>query len=477
MARILLVALVFVTLAAPLAAQHPPAAPPRMDLAGLAEEATEWLAGLLRIDTSNPPGNELAAARYLAGILEREGIEHEVIESHPGRGFVVARLRAGAFPDPARALLLVGHLDVVGVEREKWTADPFGGEIRDGYLWGRGALDDKGMVVANLAVLVALKRSGTPLGRDLIYLAVGDEEAGGRNGIEYVITRHWDKIAAGFAINEGGRVVRRDGRVLYVGVQTSEKIPVNVEVIARGRSGHGSVPHRDNPVVHLAAAIAKIGAWEAPPQLLSVTRRYFEGLERVEEPDTARSMRALLQPGRFELAARRLSDANPVWSAMLRTTVAPTILRGGFRNNVIPSEARATLNIRMLPGESLPSVLDQLRQLVDDPTIEFQANQPTRPPGPPSSLDSELYQTIERVGGAFFEGAAVLPMLSPGATDSAQLRARSVQAYGLLPFPLSEEDVRRMHADNERIPLDAFRTGVEFLYRLAREFVRSGPGN
>jgi acetylornithine deacetylase/succinyl-diaminopimelate desuccinylase-like protein len=475
MARILLVALVFVTLAAPLAAQHPPAAPPRLDPAGLAEEATEWLAGLLRIDTSNPPGNELAAARYLAGILEREGIEHEVIESHPGRGFVVARLRAGAFPDPARALLLVGHLDVVGVEREKWTVDPFGGELRDGYLWGRGALDDKGMVVANLAVLVALKRSGTPLGRDVIYLAVGDEEAGGRNGIEYVITRHWDKIAAGFAINEGGRVVRRDGRVLYVGVQTSEKIPVNVEVIARGRSGHGSVPHRDNPIVHLAAAIAKLGAWEAPPQLLSVTRRYFEGLERVEEPDTARSMRALLQPGRFELAARRLSEANPVWGAMLRTTVAPTILRAGFRNNVIPSEARATLNIRLLPGESLPSVLDQLRQLVDDPAIEFQAGQPTRPPGPPSSLDSELYRTIERVGSAFFDGAAVLPMLSTGATDSAQLRARSVQAYGLLPFPLSEEDVRRMHADDERIPLDSFRTGIEFLYRLVQEFVRSGP--
>lgn len=477
MARILLVVLVFVSLATTLAVQHPPAAPPRVDLAGLAEEATEWLAGLLRIDTTNPPGNELAAARYLAGILEREGIEHEVIESHPGRGFVVARLRAGAFPDPARALLLVGHLDVVGVEREKWTADPFGGEIRDGYLWGRGALDDKGMVVANLAALVALKRSGAPLGRDVIYLAVGDEEAGGRDGIEYVITRHWDKIAAGFAINEGGRVVRRDGRVLYVGVQTSEKIPVNVEVIARGRSGHGSVPHRDNPVVHLAAAIAKIGAWEAPPQLLSVTRRYFEGLERVEEPDTARSMRALLQPGRFELAARRLSEANPVWGAMLRTTVAPTILRGGFRNNVIPSEARAVLNIRMLPGESLPTVLDQLRQLVDDPAIEFQAGQPTRPPGPPSSLDSELYQTIERVSGAFFEGVAVLPMLSTGATDSAQLRARSVQAYGVLPFPLREEDVRRMHAEDERIPLDSFRTGVEFLYRLVREFVRSGQGN
>lgn len=472
-----LAALVGCLVAMPLAAQHPPAAPPRLDLAALAEEATEWLAGLIRIDTTNPPGNELAAAKFLAEILEREGIEHEVVQTHPGRGFVVARLRAGAIANPSRALLLLGHTDVVGVERERWSVDPFGAVIRDGYLWGRGALDDKGMVVANLAVLVALKRAAIPLGRDVIYLAVGDEEAGGRNGIEHVIHHHWDKIAAGFALNEGGRVMKRDGRVLYVGVQTSEKIPINVELIARGRSGHASTPHPDNPVLRLARAVARIGEWESPPQLLSVTRRYFEAMQSVEDPETARTMRALLHPGRFEIAARRLSEANPVWGAMLRNTIAPTIVRGGFRNNVIPSEARATLNIRMLPGESVPTLLEELRKVVDDPAIEFQPGQPTRPPGPPSSLDSELYRTIERVGGEFFGGAVVLPMLSTGATDSAQLRARNVQAYGVLPFPLTEEEASRMHADDERISLESFRKGVEFLYRLVREFVRASEGN
>jgi acetylornithine deacetylase/succinyl-diaminopimelate desuccinylase-like protein len=473
MYRILLTMLLLAGLAAPLPAQQPPAQPPRPDLAGLAEEAIEWLAGLIRIDTTNPPGNEMEAARFLAAILEREGIEHEVVEISPGRGFVVARLRAGAFPDPARALLLLGHTDVVGVERERWSVDPFGGIIRDGYLWGRGALDDKGMVVANLAVVVALKRSGVPLARDVIYLAVGDEEAGGRNGIDQVITHHWEKIAAGYALNEGGRVVRRDGRVLYVGVQTSEKIPVNVELVARGTSGHGSVPHDDNAVVRLAAAVAKIGKWESPPQLLSTTRRYFERMERVEEPEAARSMRALFNPGRFDLAARRLSQLDPAWGAMLRNTVAPTILRGGFRNNVIPSEARATLNIRMLPGESVQDLISELEKLVDDPAVRFEVGQPTRPPAPPSSLESELYRAIERAGSQFFAGAEVLPMLSTGATDSAQLRARNVQAYGVTPFPLAEEDIRRMHADDERIPLESFRTGVEFLYRLVSEFARA----
>ena len=447
--------------------------PPRLDVAKLSDEATGWLTGLLRIDSTNPPGNEFAAARYLAEILQKEGIPAEVIESAPGRGIVIARLRSGPIADPSRALLLLGHTDVVGVQREKWSVDPFGGISRDGYLYGRGAIDDKGMTVACMAVVIALKRAGVRLDRDVIFLAEGDEEQGGEFGIEFAIKNHWEKIAAGFAINEGGRVHVRDGKVQYVGVQSSEKIPVNVTVIATGTSGHGSVPQSDNPVVHLAAAIAKIGAYQAPPKPNTITRRYFEQLARIEDPELAKWMRALETPERMESAARRLSEASPVWSSMLRNSIAPTMIRAGIRSNVVPSDARATLNIRMLPGESVEALVADLRKLVNDPQIRFEIEPASRQPSPPSTLDSELYQTIERVTAAVFPGAVVTPFMSSGATDSAQLRLRQVQAYGILPFPLTEEDTRRMHADDERIPLESFRKGIEYLYRVVEEFARA----
>ena len=443
------------------------------DLAKLSDDATAWLTGLLRIDTTNPPGNELAAARYIADILQKEGITAEVIESAPGRGIVIARLRSGPIADPSKALLLLGHIDVVGVQREKWSVDPFGGVIRNGYLYGRGAIDDKGMTVACLATLIGLKRAGVRLERDVIFLAEGDEEQGGEFGIEFAIKNHWEKIAAAYAINEGGRVNLKDGKVQYVGVQASEKIPVNVNVIATGPSGHGSVPRSDNPVVHLAAAVARIGAFQTPPKPNTITRRYFEQLARVEDPELAKWMRALETPERMESAARRLSESSPMWSSMLRNSIAPTILRAGIRSNVVPSQAQATLNIRLLPGESIDTLVADLKKLVNDPQIRFEVEPASRQPAPPSSLDSDLFQTIERVSPAVFQGAIVLPFMSTGATDSAQLRLRQVQAYGLFPFPLTEEDSNRMHADDERIPLDSFRKGIEYLYRVVEEFARA----
>ncbi len=451
----------------PARAQQPAPIP---GLGQVSEEAVQWLAGLLRINTTNPPGNELAAAKYLAEILEKEGIPAEVIESAPGRGIVVARLRSSVVPDPSRALLLLGHMDVVGVQKEKWSVDPFGGVIKDNYLYGRGAIDDKGMVIANLAVMVALKRAGARLDRDVIFLAEGDEEQGGDYGIDFAISKHWDKIAAGFAINEGGRVMVKGGKVQYVGIQASEKIPVDVEVIATGPSGHGSQPRKDNPVVHLAAAVAKIGTYQAPAKPNTITRRYFEQLAKIEDEETSKWMRALEQPERAEHAARVLSDASPMWSSMLRDSIAPTILRAGIRSNVVPSEARATLNIRLLPGESIKDLVAELQKLVNDPQVRFEVAQASRQPAPPSSIEGDLYKSIERAGPQAFPGAIVLPFLSTGATDSAQLRLHNVQSYGLLPFPLTEEDDRRMHADDERIPLDAFRKGIDFLCRVVMDF-------
>ena len=445
-----------------------------IDFDKLSAEAAGWLSGLLAINTTNPPGNELAAAKFIAAILEKEGIAAEVIESAPGRGILIARLRAGSLPDPGRALLLVAHMDVVGVDRSKWTEEPFGGALKDGAIWGRGAIDDKGLLVANLATIIALKRAGVPLGRDVIFLATSDEEEGGEAGIEFAVRNHWDKIAAGFAINEGGRMFVKDGKVVYVGVQASEKVPVNIEIIATGPAGHASIPRKDNAVVHLTAAVAKIGAYEAPVQLNSVTRRTFEKLADLETPETSKWIHALLeQPERADHAAKILSDANPVWSAMLRNTVVPTMLRGGVRANVIPSEARATANIRLLPGEQGAAVIAELNKLVADPQVRIEAAASLRRAAPPSAMDTEFYRVVEEVTPQFFSGAVVVPQMSTWATDSATLRLRQVQAYGITPFPLTEEEIARMHSDNERLPVAAFRKGVEYTYKIVEAFVKA----
>jgi len=441
------------------------------NLGTLPQEAIAWLEGLIRINTTNPPGNELAAANYIAGILEKEGIPHEVIEVSPGRGIVVARLSASVMPDASRSLLLLAHLDVVGVTREKWTVDPFAAITQNGYLYGRGVIDDKGMVIANLATIVALKRNSVPLDRDVIFLADDDEEQGGDASIKTVIAKHWDKIAAGFAINEEGRVIVKNGKPIYVGIQTSEKVAVNVTVISTGTSGHGSQPRPDNAVVHLSQAVAKIGEYEPPVKFIPETERYFEQLAKVEDEDTAKWIRALEQPSRQSLAVKRISELSPIWNSMMRDTIAPTMLQAGVRPNVIPSEARANLNVRLLPGDSINDVLADLKKLVNDPQVRFEIAPNAGTPSPPSSLESPLYQSIQRASEQEFPGIVTMPYMSTGATDSAQLRLHNVQAYGLLPFPLTEEDVLRMHADDERIPLDSFRKGVEFLYRIVNDFV------
>jgi acetylornithine deacetylase/succinyl-diaminopimelate desuccinylase-like protein len=449
-----------------------PVPPPLVgDTSGLAREAQDWLVELVKTNTTNPPGNEQAAAMYLAGILTREGITPEILDVAPGRSALVARLQSSAVADPSKALLLVAHMDVVGVDRSKWSVDPFGGVIKDGYLYGRGSNDDKGMLAANLAAFIALKRSNVHLNRDVIFLATTDEEQFGDASLKTLIAKYWDKFAAGYAINEGGKVVAgKDGKVEHVAVQADEKVPLNVTVIAKGTAGHASIPTKDNPVVHLAAAVAKIGAYSAPVHLTSITRRYFEGLAPVENEEIGKWMRVVDAPDRGEHAQRVLSDANPLWNSMMRDSIAPTILQAGVRVNVIPSEARANLNIRLLPGDSASALLNELTKLVNDPLVSFEMQADAGLAAPNSSIETEFYATITKVCAREFGGAPVLPFMSTGATDSAQLRLHSVQAYGLRPFPLTEEDDRRMHGDDERLPLAAFAKGVDLMTRIVAEF-------
>jgi acetylornithine deacetylase/succinyl-diaminopimelate desuccinylase-like protein len=256
-------------------------------------------------------------------------------------------------------------------------------------------------------------------------------------------------------------------------VQASEKVSVSVDVIATGVSGHASLPRKDNPVAHLAAAITKIAAYETPVQLNSVTRGYFQGLAQVEDEETAKWMRSLETSDRGEHAARYLSNENLLWNAMMRDTISPTMLQAGIRPNVIPSEARGVINVRLLPGNMATALLAKLTQVVNDPQIRFEIQPGAGEAAPSSSLTTDLYDEITRATKQQFPGAVAIPFMSPGATDSYPLRMRSVQAYGLMPFPLTENDFLRMHADDERIPLESFRKGVDFLYTIVNDFAVS----
>jgi len=452
------------------AGNSPVSASPSGDTSAIAKEAHGWLADLIKINTSNPPGNEQIAAMYVTGILAKEGIKAEILDMAPGRSAVVARLRSSAVAQPARALLLVAHLDTVPVEKARWSVDPFGAVVKDGYLYGRGAIDDKGMVAANLAVFISLKRSMARLNRDVIFLATDDEEAGGDASIRMLIAKHWEKIAAGFAINEGGNVFLKNGKVQYAGVQADEKVAYNIAVVARGPSGHASQPTKDNAVVHLAAALAKIGGYAAPVHFTSIVRRYFEGLAPLEDDEIGKWIRSMETPDRGEHAQRVISDASPLWNAMLRDTIAPTMLTAGVANNVIPAEARANLNVRLLPGDTIDRVLNDLTKLVNDPLVKLELQPNSGLAAPSSSLESEFYAVITKVVSQEFGGAPALPFQSTWLTDSAQLRLHQVQAYGLVPFPLSQDDLKRMHGNDERIPLGAFDKGVEVLAKIVTEF-------
>jgi acetylornithine deacetylase/succinyl-diaminopimelate desuccinylase-like protein len=436
----------------------------------LADEAQGWLADLVRINTVNPPGNEAAVAKYLSAIFQKEGISNETIEIAPGRSIVIARLQSGPLPDPANALLLVAHQDTVGVDPKKWTVDPFGAVIRDGYLYGRGSIDDKAMLAANLATIVGLKRSKARLARDVIFLATDDEEQQGPASIKVVIEKYWDKIACAYSLNEGGRVMVKDGKVQYVGIQASEKVQYNVIVTATGTSGHASMPRPDNAVVHLAAAIAKLGTYQVPAQPNTITLGYFEQLAKIEDDEVAKWMRALEQPERADLAVKHLTEDSPMWGSMLRDTISPTMLQAGVRVNVIPSEATANLNVRMLPGHSIEELIAQFGKIVNDPQIRFQLGPDPGENAPPSDLTTPLYKDIERLTPQEFPGAIALPLLGTGATDSASLRLHKVQAYGLEPFPLTEADNQRIHGDDERIPVESFHKGVAFLYHVVGDF-------
>ena len=434
-------------------------------------EAVQMLAGLIKIDTSNPPGNETRAAEYIKSILDREGIASQIYELEPGRGNLVARLKGSG---KKRPLLLMGHLDVVGVERARWTVDPFAALIKDGYIYGRGASDDKGMTAVCLEVFLLLHRLKVPLDRDVILLAEAGEEGTTRAGIDFMVSQHWPEIECEFALNEGGLMYDKNGSVQYVGVSTTEKVPRGIRLVAKGTSGHGSMPRLDNAITHLAAAVAKVGSFQMPMRLNETTRTFFQRLATISPPDEAKLYLSLVNDQDSAAAQEKLRATNIGYNSMLRTSLVPTIIKGWFRSNVIPGDAEATIDVRALPDENMAGMVATLQKLINDPAVEIiPPPQRGRPAAPPSGLSTEMFLALERAQKTMFPKAVTLPMMLTGATDSAQLRAKGVHAYGLGSV-VTDEERARIHGNDERLSIAGIGKFVEFVYRAVTDVAAAG---
>ena len=421
-------------------------------------EAVHFLADLIKIDTQDPPGDESKVAHYIEGVLKSAGIESEILEPEPGRASIVARIKGNG---KKRPLLIMGHEDVVPVDRAHWTVDPFAATERDGLLYGRGASDDKGMVAANLEVVLLLKRLNVPLDRDVIFLSEASEEMSSPAGMATIVDRYWERIDCEFALNEGGGSLLENGRVKYFGVATAEKLPRGARLEAIGSSGHGSVPRVDNAVVHLAAAVAKAGTWDTPARLNETTRAFFERLATISPPEEAAWYRNVLD----NKVQEELKRKKPQYYSMVRTSVVPTILKAGYKSNVIPPTAEATLDIRALPDEDLPKFREMLSEIINDPQVKVIAEDTnlSMPPAPPSKLGTEMFAALERAQKAVSPEAITLPIMTTGATDSSFLRARGVQAYGI-GIPKTEEENRGIHGNDERIEINQLGVFVRYLF-------------
>jgi len=434
-----------------------------VDWEAAGEESINYLVDLVRIDTSNPPGNETQAANYIKDVLAREGIDSEMYALEPERANLVARIKGNGSKRP---ILIMAHTDVVGVQADRWTEDPFGGSRNDGWIYGRGTLDDKDNVTAGLMVMLMLKRYGVDLDRDIIFLAESGEEGTPRVGINFMVENHFDVIDAEYCLAEGGGGVLEDNGVKVVEIQTTEKMPRRATLVARGSAGHGSRPRLDNAVTHLANAVAKAGAWKTEMRINDTTRAYFDRLATISEPDDAWRYRNIENPDETDAIQQHFLETFPYHYSILRTSVVPTVMDAGFRKNVIPSEATAILDIRMLPDEDVDAFYGKLADLIDDPQVTVVPEPIYRPEADPSPIDNDMFQSLETVANRLFPEATVLPTMSTGATDMAQTRSMGVPSYGIGAIRSIEERNSGFgaHGDNERVSEEAMKQLLQFLW-------------
>ena len=444
------------------------------------------LADVIRINTSNPPGNEAKLAAFLKTKFEPLGLQIDIIPTpNPAKAHFIARLKGDGSKKP---ILLAAHADVVGVEREKWSVDPFAGVMQDGYILGRGAIDFKGGLAVFAQAVMMLAKNKVPLARDVIFLSEADEE-GGQYNTTWLAKDHFDKIDCEFSLNEGGWIIKNpDGTVRYVSISTADKSSISLLLTARGTSTHSSMPRPDNAIFTLVKAMSKIADYDTQPKLIDSTKEFFETLAKTSQPPMSNYFLDLVKgtdPEKVRVAAQEISK-DPLLHAIMRTTIAPVFLNAGFRGNVIPGSAEATLNFRIIPGTNVEELISEIKAVVNDPRVDVtnagQRGMPAdtdpaayaayiRAAGKtkPSTKDSDLFRALVKQSNAVFPGVPVTTYLFQAGTDAAAWRSRGIPVYGIYPYPISAEDLTRMHGNDERVSMESLRQGTELIYKALVE--------
>ncbi|MGB8673051.1 MAG: M20/M25/M40 family metallo-hydrolase [Candidatus Acidiferrales bacterium] len=438
----------------------------------------DLLIELIRVNTSNPPGDNRELAELLAKKFRALGAEVEIVPTpEAGRVHFIARIKGDGSKAP---VLLAAHADVVGVERDKWTVDPFAGQVKDGYIYGRGAMDFKGGIAVFAEAVMELLKNHVPLHRDVIFLSEADEESG-PYGTSWLAESHWDLMNCEFALNEGGWIVENaKGEVQYVSISTGDKVSIPLIVTANGTSTHSSMPRPDSAIFILSKAMARLADYETPVELTPSTREFFETLAKTSEPPLSKYFDDLVNstdPQVIQEASREISK-NALLHAIMRNTFAPVFLKAGFRGNVIPGTAEATLNLRVIPGADLQKFIAEIREVIDDPRVDVSLPSGDNPEAArvkklveeaatlkSSSTNTDLYRALEAGAQSVWPGKPVTPYLFQAGTDAIAWRSRGVPVYGIYPYPMTAEDLTRMHGNDERVPIESLEQGTEMIYK------------
>jgi acetylornithine deacetylase/succinyl-diaminopimelate desuccinylase-like protein len=431
----------------------------------LDQEALSVLTEYLRIDTTNPPGSEIKAAEFFKRIFDREGIEARIFESAPGRGNIYARLKGDG---SKKAVVLLNHMDVVPAYRQLWSVDPFEGVVKDGYLWGRGALDMKGMGIVELMAMLALKRQGTPLKADIIFLGVADEEAGGATGAGFMVKEHFELLkGAGTVLNEGGHIfVSPSGKVLHYDVGSAEKRPFWLKLTVVGNPGHASVPRPDSAVTRLIEALHRIASYQTPLKAEPLVQKFYADTADLDPNPDSREQLKDLNKSLSDPAFAAEFTKNPRANARVRNTISITMLEASNKVNVIPAVASAQLDVRLLPSEDSQTFLRDLRAVIADdsvqiePTLSFVASS--------SPTDGEFFDALREVASNVDPGVQVTTPLLTGFTDCHYFREKEIPCYGFMPFKLNDNDFAGFHGHDERISVENIRFGRRMMYEIVQ---------
>lgn len=460
-----LAALVFLLAPPALGAQQPTAP---IDWDKLRDETVQVLADYLKINTTNPPGNELQTALYLKRILDREGIEAQILDTAElkpaGRANLYARLKGNG---SKKAIALVHHMDVVPADPRYWSVDPFSGMLKDGYVWGRGALDMKGEGIVHLMAMIVLKRSGVPLNRDIVFIANADEELDGAGALMFA-DRHADLIKdVEYLITEGGDNKFENGKLAYYGVGIAEKRTFWQHAVVHGTPSHGSRPTKQNPVPRLVAALDRVAKYETPLHVTPGVDKYFRDIARGYS-GKQRQWLSNIRVALDDTTGRRWILSDVYWNAILRNTISLTGLHGSNKTNVIPAEASADIDIRLLPDADPAQFQAALQGVAGDTAVHFEHLLEPKPPLE-SPIETEFFHAIERAAHDRDPNAFVTTPMLTGATDRPSYRKLGIVTYGFDPFKVESADAQRgVHGNDERLSIENVGFGVHYLYDVLR---------